>query len=374
VWQSAVPASADLDAVWASGPTDVWAAGAGGAMLHYDGTTWAVVNAATANSLQALWGSSPSDVWAVAGGLGGPNTANLVHWDGQAWSAVDSGTPVNLYGVWGSGAKDVYAVGASGVAGTIQHFDGTSWSTLWSSDTTAPARVGGSSATDVWVVGGVIYPSFGDDDILHATGGSFAPVPSGLMEGLSSEWSAAPDDAWATGPGGLVHWNGQGWSLVSSPLPLGVVGAGGVWGLGAKQVWLVGADPRIAVWDGSAWTIQHADPVGAALDAVGGSDPSHLWAVGENATIMRFDTTLHGTPACGDVQGQCGAAGACAPGQGHLSDYACGGAQVCCVAPTACGGEGEAQCCLDGGPGPRPICHNGASVCPSPSAPCPQHP
>lgn len=370
VWQSDVPASDQLNTVWASAADDAWAGGDDGLMLHWNGTAWSVVDASTVNHIAAIWGSSASDVWAAAGGVGGPNAANLVHWNGTAWSPVDAGTTMNLKSLWGASANDVYAAGASGVAGTIQHFDGNAWSTIFPTTDTAPSSVSGSSSSDVWVVGGDMYPSFGDHYVIHGAGTSFSPEASGLSQSLTSVWSAAHDDAWAIGQAGFVHWNGSAWSVVQTPFDTNVSYAD-VFGLSSTRVWAVLGSQTIAAWDGNAWTAEHADAVGARLVAIGGVDASHRFAVGENATIMRFDTTLTAAPTCGDVHGQCGAANHCLD---HLSDYACGGSDVCCVVETACGGV-EIQCCdSTGNPGLRAICHNGAQVCPAGSQTCPQHP
>jgi len=366
VWQSDVPATGTLVAVWASGATDAWAGGDDGLLLHWDGQAWSVVDAGTTNHIASIWGSGPSDVWAAAGGLGGPNTANLVRWNGSAWSPVDAGTTMNLKSVWGTGPNDVWAAGASGVAGTIQHFDGSSWSNAWSSVETAPQGLFGSSSNDIWIVGAEIYPTDGDHFILHGAGGSFSDVASGVTQYLRSGFSAGPSDAWAIGLGGLLHWNGSAWSAATSPL---AAGDGGVWGLSSSFV-LAASGRRIAQWNGATWTTVHDDDVGATLSGVGGADATHLWAVGDDATIFRFDTTVTGTPSCTDVRGQCGAS--CA--QGHVSDYACGGSSTCCVAATACGGAEPACCDGQGNPGPRAICHDGAFYCPSPATPCPQHP
>ena len=40
-------------------------------------------------------GSGPSDVWAVGAGI--------LHWDGSAWTAATIVTMIYLLGVWGSG-------------------------------------------------------------------------------------------------------------------------------------------------------------------------------------------------------------------------------------------------------------------------------
>ena len=46
-----------------------WAAGAGGLLLHFDGSRWNPLASQTPSDLRALWGSSPEDLWVV--GLGG---------------------------------------------------------------------------------------------------------------------------------------------------------------------------------------------------------------------------------------------------------------------------------------------------------------
>ena len=94
-----------------------------------------------------------SDIWAV-GGSAAVNGAGgiILHYNGTAWSPAASGTTRDLYGVWGASASDVWAVGSFG---TILHFDGTSWTAGTSSGITLfLGSLWGSSATDIWIVGG----------------------------------------------------------------------------------------------------------------------------------------------------------------------------------------------------------------------------
>ena len=96
-----------LTAAWGSGPSDVWAVGEGGTILHWNGSAWA--DASSGNSslyFRGVWGSGRNDVWAVG------DKGAVLHWDGSAWAAVASGTTSNFYGVWGSGPNDVWAVGS----------------------------------------------------------------------------------------------------------------------------------------------------------------------------------------------------------------------------------------------------------------------
>ena len=71
--------------------------------------------------LNEVWGNSSSDVYAV--GAGG----TILHYDGAGWNPMQSGTSEDLNDVWGSSSSDVYAVGSES---TLLHFDGISWSAV----------------------------------------------------------------------------------------------------------------------------------------------------------------------------------------------------------------------------------------------------
>jgi len=92
------------------------AVGSSGVILHYDGSVWTPMTSGTATQLNGIWGSSGSDVFAV--GLNG----TILHYDGSVWAPMTSGTTQALYGIWGSSGSDVFTVGSSG---TILHYDGT---------------------------------------------------------------------------------------------------------------------------------------------------------------------------------------------------------------------------------------------------------
>src|SRR5712664_3366866 len=85
---------------------------------------WSSVASPTTLSLVAVWGSSATDVWAV-GNLE-PQGGAMVHYDGTSWSSVMNGTFLNA--VWGTSASDVWAVGCCGTV--LLHYNGTTWSNL----------------------------------------------------------------------------------------------------------------------------------------------------------------------------------------------------------------------------------------------------
>ena len=125
--------------MWGAAADDVWAVGDGGTLAHYDGATWSAVASPTTQPLNAVWGSGPGDVW-VAG------YAKL-HYDGATWAVVGPPSPIE-FAVWGTGANDVYSAGIEGVA----HWNGAAWTkqAIGTSNILFGLAGGGS---DVWTVG-----------------------------------------------------------------------------------------------------------------------------------------------------------------------------------------------------------------------------
>ena len=96
-----------LNAVWGTGPSDVFAVGEGGAILHFDGSTLAPMTSPTLETLVDVYGNTSRDVFAV--GL----TGTILHYDGTAWAVQPSGVTGGLFGVWTSLAE-AFAVGEAG--------------------------------------------------------------------------------------------------------------------------------------------------------------------------------------------------------------------------------------------------------------------
>jgi hypothetical protein len=107
-WHNPVPQGNPLFSVWGFGKSDVWAAGAAGTLLHYDGKLWEGVESGTTASLFGLWGAGESDVWACG------SEGTLLHFDGQRWASVASGTKEDLRGIFGQSAHSIWAVGTHG--------------------------------------------------------------------------------------------------------------------------------------------------------------------------------------------------------------------------------------------------------------------
>lgn len=92
VWSTDVVAGPGLSALWGTSPTDVWAVGLEGRVLHYDGTAWTPVVVPTTRDLRTVHGTAPNDIF-VAG------TDALLHFDGTRWSPVQS-PAVGIVHLW----------------------------------------------------------------------------------------------------------------------------------------------------------------------------------------------------------------------------------------------------------------------------------
>jgi hypothetical protein len=135
---------------------------------------------------------------------------------------------------------------------------------------------------------------------------------------------ASPADGWAVGTFDsenavahplVEHWNGTSWALGNAPKPSGRdAQLSGVDELSPSDVWAVGSSqgsggvtsdlPLIENWNGTSWSMVTGAslPAGASgqLNAIGGSGPDDLWAVGltlsadqsqESLILEHFDGT-----------------------------------------------------------------------------------
>jgi hypothetical protein len=237
-----IPATAlNIEAIWGTSENNVYAAGRGPDILHFDGTSWSAIQGVNPGHVGSIWGFPSGEVFAAG-------EDGVVHYDGVTWATTPFA--IQLQGIWGSSPADVYAVGRDGV----HHFDGTQWREVALGVTFLPGlsvqttAVWGSSSTDVFVVG-------------NTDGGS--DVES---RGL------------------VLHYDGTGWSSMSidalaSPLQA-------VWGSGPSDVWAAGDRGMLLHYDGSEWrTVREG--LGHKLTGVDGLSDSDLFVVGEHTVLHR---------------------------------------------------------------------------------------
>jgi len=293
-----------LGGVWGTSPSDVWAVGQYGTILHYtndddddndDDTAWSEMASGTTANLIGVWGSSPSDVYAVGAG---PDNGVALHYDGSSWSNVEScNTTGPLNAVWGSSPSAVFVAGDGAL---VYQFDGSGWTPTAGSGYDDWNSVWGSSSSDVFVVGRL-------GSINHWDGSSWSGMTTGGPGSLNGVWESSSSDVFAVGYDpdfgvGQIYAYDRLFNKWPTVADCGACVYVGIWGSSASDVFVVGfenTDPSfpgiITHYDGSEWP-QPSAPIAncPSLFGVWGSSPSDVFAVGGDVNFdNRTDVILH---------------------------------------------------------------------------------
>jgi hypothetical protein len=299
--------TATLLAVWGSSAGDVWAVGVGGAIVHWDGASWSSVPSGTSIDFVDLSGSGPTDAWAVGSITHGPPWTNsdgthlgAVHWDGKSWSTVSLGTDMYVTGVWATGADDVWAFGsAAGFAGSpgayvVVHWDGTRWSEVTQLPPNLPGP--GHGLRSIWASGPRDVRVYGEVQF-HFDGQTWAPDDLGPMASINRLAGTGPSDVWAVGTGlgaesvDVYHFDGASWTKATD----GDTTLLSAWATGSADAWAVGFWGEIRHWDGRAWSLADADLAASSATsdggpggAVWGSAADDVW-VSDGVGLLHWD-------------------------------------------------------------------------------------
>lgn len=222
----------------------------------------------TTSTFNGLWGASASAVYGVT------EEGSIWRFNGTTWQDLPSGGFNGLVGIWGSDTNDVYAVGGNG---DILHYDGRSWLKETSGTTNSLAGVSGSSSTDVYAVGNA-------GTILHFNGSAWSVMADTAHQNFASVWVATTTAVYATGSlGQLWKWDGVIWAKLgglASP-----TNCFSVWASSATNVFAACAGGVLLHYDGTTVTTISSGQLNA-LNAVWGADSTHIYAVGDNGTVL----------------------------------------------------------------------------------------
>jgi Tol biopolymer transport system component len=263
--------SSALRNVWGLTANNVFAVGAGGTILRFDGSSWSPMSSGTSVQLNSVWGTSASNVFAV--GVGG----TILRYDGSTWAPMSSGTNENIEGVWGTSPTDVFVVAGGGA---IRHFDGSSWTGMISGTVETLNAIWGSgsapSTGGIWVVGN-------GGKILHYDGTLWGSQSSQVTQNLVDVWGWGPDVFAAGGPvGTILRSPSDTWTAMTH-------GAAGsvqsVWGSNANDLYAVGESGAVLRHNGTAWSIDTVPST--SLVALWGRSNGDAWAVGDDGVIIR---------------------------------------------------------------------------------------
>jgi hypothetical protein len=178
--------TSNINATFILDENNMWAAGANGLILHFDGTEWMPSESGSTATLNGLYFISETDGYAVGNG------GVILHFDGVAWAENVSGTTKDLMGVSFADANSGWAVGSGGV---IIQYTGT-WSEVASGSTKDLTGVSVVNTSDVWVCGKA-------KTILHYTGSSWSIEEVGTKDFTGISFSG-PSTGWAVGKSGTI--------------------------------------------------------------------------------------------------------------------------------------------------------------------------
>ena len=274
--------------------SDVWASELDGT-FEFTGATWTQpLLSGTSQSLpamNALWGTSPT--FAVGAG----NAGSLFQNTGTGWHKQTVGNPnAAYYGIAGSGSSDVWAVGDVYFA----HWNGSTWT-----PTPAPSGANGNPFYSVWLSGPGAGWAVGEQAV-------YAQLSAGAWTfvGHSSNgyayhgvWGSSAKDVYIVGNGHSIagvgnpllveHYDGTAWTDISSTIdpsrsmsPLNAV-----WGTDATHVWAVGDGGNVLFWNGTLWKPLLSGAASTeSLSAIWGSGPADVWVAGSGG-VRHFNGT-----------------------------------------------------------------------------------
>jgi hypothetical protein len=349
-----------LNGVTAISPEDAWAVGEWSGYvdntyqnfalaMHWDGESWSIIDTPQPApcdechyvALNAVDATGPNDVWAAGGqriqapdGFVGTHIL-VMHWDGSSWEVMDTPVPNGSSGdfIWDVQAlapDDVWFFGENRYDPDLLlqlaialHWDGSSFEFIevpivnfkgGGFGNGNSLRAGSALAPDdIWAVGAA---GDGDDiscdlsQIHHWDGHEWTHVPSQAPDGcfwhsLSAVHAVAENDVWAGGEtfdgdyhSLSLHWNGQSWT--EEPMPIAV---SDFLSFAPDEVYAVGTG--IARWQDGAWQVVEAfgEVVGPNLTSVDAAGPCAAWGagrqlVGEEFSLRAFTARLVPGDAC----------------------------------------------------------------------------
>ena len=205
-----VPDTSWLNAVWGSGPNDVYAVGLNGVILHSTGDdVWTQQKTGRANELTSVFGSSASDIYAV-------EASAVLHSTGDGhWSVVPNIQPAGTGGlshIWMSSPTNIYVSGDTSRAVPAYPTGGVNifrWQApnLVREFAMAEHHIAGlfgTDATDLWAVGSFEQGGGTHGLVLHSPGDgtwtrqNFEPDMGTLYLGiLNAVWSSSMGDVYA---------------------------------------------------------------------------------------------------------------------------------------------------------------------------------
>lgn len=250
------PTGVDLNGIAMTSPTEGWAVGLDpaegkGIILHSSGGRWQVDTSLATPALRAITLVSPTEGWAVGDG------GTMLHLTGDHWIKAPSPTTADLMAItmlspaegWATGYNLANTPSGGVYTSVILHFAAGQWSEV---DAEVNARYYGIAATakDSWLVGSSAQ---GEGTILYGVRDIWTPAGGYIPNVLTGVALVAPAEGWATGyKGAIVHMKAGSWTLMPVPTRNDLFG---IAMLSPTEGWAVGDQSVILHFHDGAWRV-----------------------------------------------------------------------------------------------------------------------
>jgi hypothetical protein len=208
-WLPFSPYPLTANSIFGFAANDIWVVGGVtfGYAAHWNGSVWEEYSfypppEDTVWGLRSVWGSSPDDVWAVGA------QGTIIHWDGSEWEKIQSPTSMYLIDIYGTSSSNIYAVGATLTNEyELLHFDGNSWKLI-----SNQIPISAMMFRSIWIDksgSGFIVGNRG----LHYNGSTWSLIPDNRFVRLQRVRGSGMNNVFAGGQyGNLLHYNGIEWT------------------------------------------------------------------------------------------------------------------------------------------------------------------
>ena len=301
-----------MTSIWGAAANDIWVGGSGGLLIHYDGATWSPATTNVKNTFHAIWGSGSNDVYAVS------STDVVLHTDGVHGSAatwtnvvlpVEPGVVARIEAVWGSSADDIRLGGAPFAVLDTERVSGRRRQSVRQGKSRRGRRILGlqySVHPPSWPCGERRPTTYGYPLTIRPTGTRRGNTDRRSMAKGPRTGRSASRKSTVNPRGGSHRFegarrmtSGRSEARVRSVILHRATCAGRSsrlrpWrfpcrlGERSEHVWAVGENGTILHFDGTNFVPSSAQlPLGRkpTLRAIWGSGPNDMWVVGENTAL-----------------------------------------------------------------------------------------
>ncbi len=224
--------------------------------------------------LRGLGGSTANDLWiAGKGGL-------LLHWNGRTLAPVDSGTTADLYAVTALSASDAIAVGE----GVILQWDGQTWQDRTPANKPSLRAVHGSDGT-------VLAAGLAGQVWRRGPGGSAGQWTADTTPTAFDLFAirvTGTGQAWALGnQGQALKLSGGSWQVTAVPKASGALRA--ITAAPSGKLFAAGDDGFLAATQNAVWNATLAnDPQSRTLRGLFARSDTDAWAIGDSGALLHL--------------------------------------------------------------------------------------